>query len=572
MSRTRSLTGILSAAVAALVLVPGTVATTTASWPDEEWAHGAVETSSFRCGVDEGYASSSTGRFLSGELLGQDLDSLLALRGVDLAVSPAGAVAVDPPTSINQGSAPPAATFTNPLTVSALSGIVGLDLTGLTVGLPLGSAGAVNQYTQVATTGTAAAASGLVSNSGGIGVTPTTPQTQLPQPATVALSTFLPSAAGITDARLRVGAVASSATLDGCAALRSALWGDGSVSGVVRSYGIAGLGLEIDSPLLGGLVTSVNSGLPTIQTAVNSLLGTNGLISSTIRSSVLASLVSGLGVGSMTGTVSLSGLDLAGSVSTLLATPLTDGVVSIDLSGGRIAVDLDALLGYTSTSLNTLPPNTELVLNDAVVNALVARIGALLDTWTTNIISALTEEIRTAVVTVDLRTTVSLLTGAVQLVRLDIDLVAPLSGLLDQTATFTIGTEVLGLVSVLNGLLAPLGINVNTLLSTLGGLATGLVVPVANIVTTTAIAAVTSLGSTLAAATAPIVSALSLVVGALPEVLSLLANVQSSTPAVGDATPGFTVSALRIGLAPVIPGDVASLTFATSTVGPISPP
>lgn len=580
MRRSIKTIALVSTAVLTTALVPSTIVATTASWPDEEWVHGQVGTSSFDCGTDEGYASTAFGRFLSGELLSQDLDGLAELRGVELDRDGDGTLVVSPPTAIDQGTPDPTDTSTNALNVSVLGGLAGLDLTGLTVGLPVGSAGAVNQYAQVSGHGTAAGAAGLVTDSGGVGVTPTTTDADLPEPATVALSTYLPAAAGITDARLEVGAVAASSTLDRCAALRSALWGDGSVSGVVRDYGIAGLGLEVDSPLLGDLVTDVSTGLPSVQSSVDGLLGTNGLISNTVRSTIVANLVSGLGLGSVGGTVSLSGLDLAGSVADLLTTPLGDGVVTIDLAGGTIEVDLDALLGYDATSINELAPNSELVLDDTVVNALVGRVGALLDDFTSDVVTALTTELREATLTVDLATRVSLVAGAVPLVDLSVDLVAPLGAILDGTAIFTIGTDVLGLAFVLNPLLAPLGLSLNSLTGLLGGLATGLVSPVANLLTTTVIAAVTTLGGTLSAVTAPLVSVLAVVIGALPEVLSLTVNVQPDQPgapagtafepAAGDASAQYLVTALRVGLVPVLPGDAANLSFATASAGPVT--
>ncbi|MGA1836195.1 choice-of-anchor G family protein [Herbiconiux sp. 11R-BC] len=585
MRRLTTTIGLLSATVLTVALVPSTIASTTASWPDSEWVHGNVGTSSFDCGADTGYATTSFGRFLSGELLGQNLDGVAALEGMTQSIDAGGAVTVTPPDAVDLGSVPPTSTYANPLDVSVLSGIVGLDLTGLTVGLPLGSAGAVNQYSQVSGFGTAAGASGLVNNSGGVMVTPTTPPSDLPGPATIALSDLLPSVAGIADAQLQVGAVAASSTLDWCAALKSALWGDGSVTGVVRDYGVAGLGLQLDSPLLGTLVTDVNSGVPTIQSAVNSLLGTNGLIAQTIRNNILGTLVSGLGLGTFTGNVSLSGLNLTGALGTLLTDPLSDGVVTIDLGAGTIDVDLEGLLGTGPDGLNNLAPNTELVLNAAVLDPIVTRVGDLLDARLSEITNALTTAIENAVLTVDLTANVSVLSSALQIVKVHVALTAPLSSLLSPPPgfQFTVDLDVLGLVSVLNIALGLLGTSVAAILSGLSGLATGLIVPVAGVVTSTAIAAVNTLGSTLAGVVTDLVDALSLVVDALPNVLSVMVNVQpdqagappgsSYTPATGSSSAQYLVSALRIGLADfLVPGDVAHVVFGTASAGPATGP
>lgn len=589
MRRLKSTIAAVSVSALAIAGVPMTIAATTASWPDSEWVHGSVGTSSYRCGTDTGYAGTSYGRFLAGEILGQDLDPIVELSGVTLDQDAAGTTTVDPATSTAQPATPPNAVYTNPLNVSALS-LVDIDLTGLTTNLNLGEAGAVNQYAQVSGYGNASGASGLVSNSGAVGITPTTPDADLPEPATIGLSTFLPAVAGIADANLEVGAVAASSQLDWCAALRSALWGDGSVSGVTRDYGIAGLGLAVDSPLLGGLVTEVTDTLPDIQAAIDSLLGTNGLISNTIAAQVALALAPGQNIASVSGTVSLSGLDLAGSVATLLSTPLGDGVVSIDLVNGTIDVDLDALLGYDSTSINNLAPNTELVINDAVINDLVLRVGNLLDDWTDDIVNALTQEIYDAQLTVDLDVALTLTTPAipplvpeitVPLLTLGVDLVAPVGSIMPVVPGFPPYPPVTFGITI-----TAAGVPIPPILTTaLNALSTGLITPIASLITTTVISVVTNLGATLATLTAPIVTAVATLLAPLDEVLSIMANVQPDQPGAPDpgayipydpATPEtsaqYVVSALRIGLLGVVPGDVANLSFGTASAGPITAP
>ncbi|WP_291042943.1 choice-of-anchor G family protein [Herbiconiux sp.] len=586
MRRLTTTIGLLSTAALTVALVPSTIAATTASWPDEEWVNGTVGTSSFDCGTDTGYASTAFGRFLSGTLLGQDLDGLAALNGVTLDQAADGTLDVDPATAIDQGSAPPTATYTNPLNVDLLSGVVGLDLTGLTTGLPLGSAGAVNQYAQVSGYGSGAGASGLVTDSGGVGITPTTPDSDLPEPATIALSTFIPAVAGVTDAQLEVGAVAASSQLDWCAVLADEIWGVGPATGSVRDYGLAGLGLELDSPLVGGLTGAVTAGLPDIQAAIDSLLGTDGLISDTIGAE-LEVLLDPLVAAGVTGDVSLSGLDLASSVSTLLSTPLTDGVVTIDLTSpdGTVSVDLDELLGYDANSLNNLAPNTELLLNDDVVNALVTRIGALLDDWVQDVVAALTAEIREATLTIDVGVTVSIL-NSLDVVEVTLDAVVPLGEVIDGTAEITVDADALGLGFILNPLLAGLGLPTVTDLVNLviADLALALVDPLMDLVTDVALGAVTTLGATLSGLVTPIVTALSGFLDFLPAVVSLQANVQPDQPG-GDgvfdpADPAtqssaqYLVTALELELlaATGLPGGLSTLSFGTASVGPITAP
>jgi hypothetical protein len=444
----------------------------------------------------------------------------------------------------------------------------------------------VNQYAQVSGYGSGAGASGLVTDSGGVGITPTTPDSDLPEPATIALSTFIPAVAGVTDAQLEVGAVAASSQLDWCAVLANEIWGVGPATGSVRDYGLAGLGLELDSPLVGGLTGAVTAGLPDIQAAIDSLLGTDGLISDTIGAE-LEVLLDPLVAAGVTGDVSLSGLDLASSVSTLLSTPLTDGVVTIDLTSpdGTVSVDLDELLGYDANSLNNLAPNTELLLNDDVVNALVTRIGALLDDWVQDVVAALTAEIREATLTIDLGVTVSIL-NSLDVVEVTLDAVVPLGEVIDGTAEITVDADALGLGFILNPLLAGLGLPTVTDLVDLviADLALALVDPLMDLVTDVAIGAVTSLGTTLTGLVTPIVTALSGFLDFLPAVVSLQANVQPDQPG-GDgvfdpADPAtqssaqYLVTALELELlaATGLPGGLSTLSFGTASVGPITAP
>ncbi len=571
----------LAVFAATILTIP--LAITSASWNDAEWVHGAsVGTSRIDCDTDDDFAASASGRFLGGSLLGTDLDSLAQLTPMELAAT-ATSVAASPPGASDLGSPPPTYTFANPLQITALGGIAGLDLSGLQIGLPAGSAGAVNQWTRVSTTGQARGASGLISNSGGVLVSPTAPPSSLPQPATISLDSLMPAVAGVEASRLRVGAVSAMSALDGCEALRSALWGDGTVSAVTREYGIASLGLRLQSSLVGTLTSQVNAGVVTIGNAVAALTGTNGAIASLVRASIQASLPLGLAAAATTGSVTVTGLDLPGAVAPLLSTPLSDGVVTIDLINGYIDVDLAALLGGPPNGLNNLPPNTELVINDDVLNPLLGRIGALLDSWTQRVTNALADAVRAATLTVSLSTVVSIVSGAVQVLRTDVSLSGSIASILAGTAAVTVTTDVLGLAAVLNTLLAPLGTTLTALRSLISGLATGIRTAVADLITTTVLQRVNELGATLAATSAAIVSAAGGIIGALPSVLSVMVNVQ---PDQAGAPPGsevvgatprstgrFDVTALRIGLAGwATPSGIAHVSFGTATAGPVTLP
>ncbi|MFB8892592.1 choice-of-anchor G family protein [Microbacterium plantarum] len=578
-TRTRSVVAIAAVAV---VGVPMTVTATTAAWNTSEWVHGEVGTSTLDCADGTGFASVASGRFLSGSLLGLDLDPLADLEQMVLALDGAGDVTVSPSNAIDLGSAPPESyVYANPFDVTALSAI-NVDLTGFTVGLPGAALGAVNQYARVTADGSVAGASGLVNDSGAVLVSDTTPPASLPARARVGLSGILPAVTGIADANLEVGAVAASSQVDGCALLRDQLWGETApASAVVRDYGIAGLGLQLDAPVVQSLVSTTTTAVNTLGGVVGQLTGPGGLIGSSIGAGVDAGLP-GILTTTVGGNVSITGLDLLGSVATLLTTPLTDGVVTIDLQAGSIDVDLDALL----PSLNNAAPNTEIVLNDAVLNPIVDRAGVLLDNWSSQIVAALTAELREATVTVALEAVVAapgigILPGLTVL-SADIGFVGPLGALLDGTAVLTIDAEAAGAVGPINTLLSALGLpTVTQLLTTVGGLSSGLVSTLANTLTTTITGALTTLGGTLATAVTAVITALGSVVDALPSVVSLMVNVQPDQPnappdatftaASGESIAEYKVAALRLGLADGL-GGIAATTFATASAGPVTAP
>lgn len=583
-------------AVAALavtaVVVPLTVTATTAAWNTREWVHGEVGTSTLDCTAGVGFEAESSGRFLSGELLGLNLDPIAELQQMALAIEADGTATVSPGDAIDLGSTPPTDyVYANPFDVTALSAI-NVDLTGFTVGLPGAALGAVNQYARAGADGTATGASGLINDSGAVLVSQDTPPASLPAPARIGLSGVLPVVAGIADADLQVGAVGASSQIDGCAILREELWGEAApATAVVRDYGIAGLGLQLDAPVVEGLVETVTTGIDTLDATLASLTGPGGLIASGIGAQVDLALP-GILTTSVGGDVTVSGVDLLGAVSALLTTPLTDGVVTIDLEAGAIDVDLDALL----PSLNDAAPNTEIVLNDTVLNPILDRAGDLLDNWTSQLVSAVTAELREA----DVDIAVDVLVAApgitipsipplppIQLLGLDVlsadvTFSGTLGALLDGTAVLDIDADVVGLIGPVNTLLSALGLpTVTDLLGVVEGLTGGIVTSLANTLTTTVIGAVTTLGTTLATVAGTVITALGGVVAALPSVVSLMVNVQPdqsnappgsvAIPATGDSTAQYSVSALRLGLVDAL-GTAAAVTFATATAGPVTAP
>ncbi|MFK4484020.1 choice-of-anchor G family protein [Curtobacterium sp. AB7] len=591
---------VVTGIVVAAALVTPTAVPSTASWSDREWAHGAVGTSSFDCGTDADYTSTASSRFLGGSIAGIDLDDVATVRGVDVAKTGAAPASVEPATApeLGTGGRPFTQAFGNPLDVGLLGDVAGIDLTGLGLGLPAGSAGAVNQVATASGTGEAVAASGLVADSGGVLVTPTTPSGDLPDPASITLGRALPGIADVTDVGLDVGAVGASAQLAGCDAISQDVWGgvvqrtlatnlraavqqvaaDSGPAGLERDYGIASLDLRVDSPLVGALVTAVNDTVVQLDAAVDALGGQDGVLARTIDQGVLGvlgGLTGSLGLGTIGGTVEITGPDLAGAVAPLLAEPVQDagGTLSLDLSAGSVRVDLAHLLGDDEHGLNDLPPNHEVVLDAVTLGALADRIGQVVDAWAGKITTALTTAL-----------------GALHVrIALAADLSAPLVlGIRVKIATLSIGVDT-GVAALMAGQtklsvgVALVGLDLGGLLGVVTGLATSLVDPLTQAVvgtlTTRLFALVGTLGTTLTTTIGgPVVRALGTVLARLPGVLSLRVNVQqdlaaAATPA-GRATTGqYTQTALRLSIADaLVPGGLARVDLASAVVGPNSVP
>ncbi|ROS33317.1 choice-of-anchor G family protein [Curtobacterium sp. PhB78] len=589
---------VVTGIVVAAALVTPTAVPSTASWSDREWAHGAVGTSSFDCGTDADYTSTASSRFLGGSIAGIDLDDVATVRGVDVAKTGAAPASVEPATApeLGTGGRPFTQAFGNPLDVGLLGDVAGIDLTGLGLGLPAGSAGAVNQVATASGTGDAVAASGLVADSGGVLVTPTTPSGDLPDPASITLGRALPGIADVTDVGLDVGAVGASAQLAGCDAISDDVWGgvvqrtlatnlraavqqvaaDSGPTGLERDYGIASLDLRVDSLLVGALVTAVNDTVVQLDATVDALGGTDGVLARTINQGVLGvlgGLTGSLGLGTIGGTVEITGPDLAGAVAPLLAEPVQDagGTLSLDLSAGSVRVDLAHLLGDDEHGLNDLPPNHEVVLDAVTLGALADRLGQVVDAWAGKITTALT----TALGSLHVR------------IALAADLSAPLVlGIRVKIATLSIGVDT-GVAALMAGQtklsvgVALLGLDLGGLLGVVTGLATSLVNPLTQAVvgtlTTRLFALVGTLGTTLTTTIGgPVVRALGTVLAWLPGVLSLRVNVQQDrtaapTPA-GRATTGqYTQTALRLSIADaLVPGGLARVDLASAVVGPNS--
>jgi hypothetical protein len=571
--------------LAAVLAVAIPAGTSSASWGDHQWVSSSVGTSSFNCGTDTDYTTQSSSRFLSGTLDGSDLDSAASVQGLDVTKTGTAGATVTP------ADAPPVgdttattAAYANPLDVGLVGNSLGIDLTGLQVGLPAGSAGATNQMATASATGTSSAAAGLVDDSGGLLVTDNTPDDALPSPASLQIGDALPAIDGVSGSDIEVGAVGSTAQLNGCDALADEIWGGAPSTAapasqlgrvvspraavltsatptVTRRYGIASLDVQVDSPLVSSLVQSVKGTVSSVSTAVANLSGTNGLLSQAIVANIAGQLTNNLRVGTVSGTAAINGLDLSNTVS-LLDQNLTDGTVTVNLSAGTVTVDLAHLLGDDTAGLNDLPPNSQIVLDATLLNGIAARVGALLDAWTTTVTTAISAALQKLTLHLALNVNLNLLT--VPLVQLNLVADTGLPALMNGGSTVAVGTTVLG---------GSLGLLTGVVNSLVSNLVSGLPAVLVSTLNADLFSLTGTVGSTLAGIVAPLVTAIGSVMSSLPSILSIEVNVQSQT---GSTTTGtrvstgsFTETALRIDvLGAALPGGLAHLDFAKTTVGP----
>jgi hypothetical protein len=593
---TRRLIGALAGVVAVTVSVATSIqaAPTDAAWLDAEWDSATVGT--LDCGPDGSpFTTRASGKLLGGSLAGIDLDSLAELDGIS-GVNDASGVAITPPPP--QSNSLGANAYANPLTVTALDTLQ-VSLGDLLL-LPLDAdLGVDNSYVQVNSDGTSAGATGAVSNSGAIQTTASQPGPNPPTFATLQLSNIVRSAlgqelstvvAGLADASLEVGAVASSATLDACAAS----WTGSIVSSLQRQYAVAGVDLDLTSPTVGTLVTGTSGVIDGLDGAVEGLASNTGVLSSltTGITGLVNTLLNTLGLG--LGSITISDLDVdvdLTEVNGLLDDTISDdaGIVSIDLLNGTISVDLDGLLGaaYGTQGINGLPANTQLLINDEIINALTEATTEALVNWVDDLEVAIRAALES--LTLSAQVVVNVLQGAdtpVASITLTIPEVS-LQGLIAGTPIVTtsislaggtpcggLGTLVLcGLLNTLTG-----GLSANIAASLGAALNSALFTSATNVLATTRAA--------LLALTEPVVTLVSNATDSLfgeDSLLSLTANAQNSpNPANGNLEPGWSlpgpdaatrstgqydVAALRL----TAVGTVVQLDLARSSVGTSAP-
>ncbi len=612
----RGVGGVAAAVLVSTALVAQGGIATDATWNDAEWAHApatAVGTSD--CAAAAGhFAARGEGRALSGSLLGVDLDTIAEAEGVTVTnngertLHTAGA-----PVSGLEGA------FRDPLTVNALTALQ-LPLTGL-LELPTdNSTGVVGQFGQARTDGLAHGAGGYVTDSGGIDLADE--QTGgYPGLATLRLSDLLNSPllgdiglgstlSGVSDLELEVGAVAGEARLDACAEAWSSGGGTGSaartvaaiaaddvVAGLERRYLAASADLRFASPVVGALSSELNALLGGLEGTVNGLIGAGG-VKPGIESGVATLLNAVLSTPLLTlGSVELNTLtaqiDLA-PVRSLIDTGFHDsgGVISVDAASGTVSIDTSALLQQAypdrvGDGLNGLPPNTNLLADPAILNALTQSLTEALTEWLGQVETRLVEAVDrvriTSTLSVNLRARLLAITPFIDVGHIAVSVDGTLADL-RSNAPGTVSTEVKllsGLLGALTdlltkGLLKPvLDLLLNTLLGGAGGVIGGVVDGV--------LPAVANLPSQFAGVTAPLISLVTRVYTGLflSSVLSITVNAQNAPASGGppppDWQPGrptappegrYEVAALRVGVLDGLGPNGVRLYLGRASVGP----
>ncbi|WP_456696390.1 choice-of-anchor G family protein [Aeromicrobium sp. P5_D10] len=388
---------------------------------------------SFSANGADATKSYSAGRFLSGSIGGTNLDTLAKLDGVSAA---------------NPGN--PGAN-TNPLSLTLL-GSIPINLPG---GLNLnladflspsnGSAGVVNQYAAASSTNKAAGASGAVNNTGAV-LAPG--NGEFPADAKISLDGGLLN--GINDelagVDLTIGALSSVTSVDGSTA--------------TRDYQIGGLKLDVSVPLLGTLVGDLTNALDPLK-AIDDITISPAqlcpLVNDTlsVTTTALFAQLETLGLGPVvealeTALALLPGggpasLDLCnlGALGTILTGPIlgqlievnitglgsvtnglesfSGGGVAVDLSTGKITLDLAAILTAADVDLNNLPPNTDIV-SFLTSDLISGKITAIINSAITDIVDsigdvAVTVSVAgTALPTIDLGTITDPLTNVLDAV------------------------------------------------------------------------------------------------------------------------------------------------------------
>lgn len=562
----------VAAIVASVALVAHGGVMTDASWNDLEFAHGAVGTLDCTAGA---FATRGEGRLLSGSLLGVGLDRVAEVGGM-VVTNDGSRSRPDPASAAPAG--PDA--YADPLSVEALSA-VNVSLPGV-LQLPLDTdLGLVGQYAQAGSDGTAVGAAGALTSSGGIALDR---HGEYPELARLSVSQLLahvdPTSAAalgnVTDVSLVAGAMTGRAQVDGCALAWS-----GAASAIDRDYLAASLRTDIESPTVGALVRGVSGAIDSLESAVTRLGSDDGVISGI--TSGLIGLVDRVLVGSNVGSIQVRGDIGFAAVRSITSGSFGDegGVVTVDPTAGTISVDTTALLAAAypsrfSDGLNGLPPNTDVLSDPAIMDALTVALRTAATEWITDVEAALVTAIDSVRVSASAQIGGQLLVAGLVPVWVpvtidvevdDVTLADLRTRIVPATASLVLGAADAPLAPVVRALLAPVLDTLTADFGRLVGIAVdGVLSPFA------------SLTPAVEALADPIVAAVSTVYSTLfvSELVSVTVNAQndpadrSTEPRDWSTMPDgrYDVAALRIGVLDALGAHGVQLYLGRGSVGP----
>ncbi|MDQ4504391.1 IPT/TIG domain-containing protein [Sinomonas sp. ASV322] len=483
-------------------------------------------------------SSSSNGRFLSGTLLTSagTLNSVASLNGA---------------ATVNTGSATPVIQSV-PLDLTALSAVnlaagVNAPLLGNTGLLTIG---AVNQYSESDDLGVSRSASGAVSNAGAVSVNGSG---GFPADASINLAPLLSQLGGSSvfdTANVHLGAITGVAALTAPNAPPAASCANLSAPVNCRGYNVASAMLNLHSPAISGLVGSLNSAANTAQGTITTNL--TGTITAAVNSAVNQTIVNNLGV-NVSQSISVNlGLNLQTALAPVLAVPITQNGVTLDLSSGTVTVDLAQVTG----PLNGRAPNSP-VLDAATITIIGNTLTSILNQLQTNVNNAVQAAINSATVTITDTLTLS----------------DPIDGPLG-TSVVTIGGAGTTLASLAAGVTPPVvvntaGLNANGqlliggVLSTLGPAIGILLEP---LLMASLPAAIASAVTTVNGALDPLITGLGTTLQPAVQLIGSLANVVLNVQEPG--TGGYTYKEVAVRATLGSGGSLGTVDLGMAQVGP----
>lgn len=184
-------------------------------------------------------------------------------------------------------------------------------------------------------------------------------------------------------------------------------------------YAVADLKVDVSSPLVADLITTVDGILATVLQPIDDLLGPDGVIGELVA--VVVAAIDDLPLISAELTdLSLDTAPLTNAIRTrLIAEGVSnaEGSIQVNLADGRILIDLEQVVmdQYGVDSLNELPPNTEVLSGPIVTSILDGVTEALLGSSPNSLLSKVLDIVEEGIydITLNLEIEASALLGAV---------------------------------------------------------------------------------------------------------------------------------------------------------------